>query len=163
MAILAGLSSSPIFRLARSWALLSQRTNATYAALRKLMDPTKNFANYREVLASTNAFVPCIPFLGVTLTDLTFLEEGNASTTKTGTISFAKHVRTGEVIQELLRRQGVAYHLTPVEEVGHALNVWISDGARLGEGELWNLSLALEPKEREDEKLTRLLHESGLL
>jgi len=39
------------------------------------MSYQKNFGNYRDALKMASP--PCIPFLGLYLTDLTFIEDGN--------------------------------------------------------------------------------------
>ena len=163
MAILAALNSAPIHRLNRTWALVSSRTMAVLDHLRNLMSPTKNFANYREMLKSLNP--PCVPFLGFYLTDLTFIEDGNSDTTKSlsglNLINFSKRSKTAEVIKEVQTFQASSYALTSVSELQEFLSASLHM-TRENE-DYYELSLLLEPKEREDEKIARLLHESGFL
>jgi len=80
-------------------------------------------------------------------------------------INFGKRHRAAEVINDIKRWQTKPYNLQPVpgilsfvEESLHAYN----DPERLKD-DLWNLSLEREPREREDEKMARLLQESGFL
>lgn len=61
-AIISGLNSAPIHRLKRTWEMVNTKTIQTLETLNKIMNSTKNFAEYREMLHSVNP--PCVPFLG---------------------------------------------------------------------------------------------------
>jgi son of sevenless-like protein len=61
-AIISGLYSAPIHRLKRTWEMVNSRTVQTLESLSKIMNSTKNFAEYREMLHSINP--PCVPFFG---------------------------------------------------------------------------------------------------
>ncbi|KAL1921320.1 uncharacterized protein VTP21DRAFT_11036 [Calcarisporiella thermophila] len=161
MAIVAGLDSSAIFRLKRTWELVNQKTMLAFSQLKKLMSSAKNFGEYRRVLKASEP--PCVPFLGVYLTDLTFIEDGNPDSLKRSheLINFAKYTKTAEVIRELQRYQITPYSLAPVPEIQLFLRKCLQS-ARAVE-ELYPLSLSLEPREREDEKIARLLNESGFV
>ncbi|RKP06352.1 ras guanine nucleotide exchange factor domain-containing protein [Thamnocephalis sphaerospora] len=137
MAILAGLNSAPIHRLKRTWELVPARTNSTLEVLKNRMNPTRNFSTYREGLHSIDP--PCVPFLGVYLTDLTFIDDGNPDKLpKTDLINFSKYSKCADVISEIQQYQSFC-------------------------SDLYNMSLYIEPREREDEKIGLLLHESGSL
>ncbi|KAJ3324870.1 hypothetical protein HDU76_013312 [Blyttiomyces sp. JEL0837] len=162
MAILAGLNTAPIHRLNRTWELLSAKSQQSLESLRATMDSTKNFSRYRETLHSINP--PCVPFLGFYLTDLTFIEDGSPDMlkgAKPDMINFSKRMKTAEVIREIQQYQNVPYLFTPVPELQQFLKQSFLDTA--DEGDLYNMSLLLEPREREEEKITRLLTESGFL
>ncbi|CAG8769421.1 2943_t:CDS:2, partial [Ambispora leptoticha] len=104
-AIISGLNSAPIHRLKRTWEMVNQKTMQTLEALNRIMNSTKNFSDYRETLHSVNP--PCVPFLGVYLTDLTFIEDGNPDTLKKdrALINFSKRMKTAEVIREIQQYQ----------------------------------------------------------
>jgi son of sevenless-like protein len=161
MSILAGLNSSPIHRLKRTWEAVPQRTTVTLDSLKKTMNPTKNFVEYRDILHSVNP--PCVPFLGVYLTDLTFIDDGNPDQLREAThlINFSKRAKTADVIREIQQYQASPYNLHGIPEIQQFLRKHII-GAR-DQQELYDLSLEMEPKEKEDEKIARLLHESGFL
>lgn len=96
------------------------------------------------------------------MTDLTFIEDGIASVVKnTELINFTKRTKTAEVIRDIQQYQNVPYNLTEVPE----LRDWILDNMRTATDvhEMYNKSLQIEPREREEEKITRLLSESGFL
>lgn len=137
---------------------------------------TKNFAEYRESLHMANP--PCIPFFGksaysvnvnfdchylgsllttgtgVYLTDLTFIEDGIPSIIKkTTAINFAKRAKTADVIRDIQQYQNVPYSLQPVPELQDYI---LSNMQAAGDvHEMYDKSLLIEPREREDEKIVR--------
>ncbi|KKY33357.1 putative cell division control protein 25 [Diaporthe ampelina] len=158
--IISALGTAPIARLKRTWDQVPQKSQAALEALRKLMLSTKNFAEYRESLHMANP--PCIPFFGVYLTDLTFIEDGIPSIIKKTTlINFAKRAKTADVIRDIQQYQNVPYSLQPVTELQDYI---LSNMQAAGDvHEMYDKSLLIEPREREDEKIVRVLAESGFL
>ncbi|KAG2189367.1 hypothetical protein INT44_004509 [Umbelopsis vinacea] len=159
MAILSAFDNSAIGRLRRTWDSVSARTMQTLAYIRKLMGANKNFNEYREIIHSVNP--PCIPFLGIYLQDLTFIEDGNTNFLRKSNqlINFAKRMKTAEVIREIQQYQSSPYFLNAVPELQLFITTHLQSSR--DEETCYNLSLALEPREREDEKIARLLKESG--
>ena len=100
----------------------------------------------------TPTFLFCI--LGVYLTDLTFIEDGIPSIIKkTNMINFAKRAKTAEVIRDIQQYQNVAYSLQPVPELQDYI---LSNMQAAGDvHEMYDKSLQIEPREREDEKIVR--------
>ncbi|CAG8532246.1 22895_t:CDS:10, partial [Racocetra persica] len=160
-AIISGLNSAPIHRLKRTWEMVNARTIQTLDNLNRIMNSTKNFFDYREMLHSVNP--PCVPFLGVYLTDLTFIEDGNPDILKKNQqlINFSKRMKTADVIREIQQYQSVPYNLTPVQEILIFIQSHLQDSRDVSD--LYSTSLDMEPREREDEKIARLLQESGFL
>ncbi|KAJ2906212.1 RasGEF domain-containing protein [Zalerion maritima] len=158
--IISALGTAPIARLKRTWDQVTQRTQGVLENMRKLMASTKNFGEYRETLHASNP--PCIPFFGVYLTDLTFIEDGIPSIIKKTTlINFAKRAKTAEVIRDIQQYQATPYSLQPVTELQDYI---LSNMQAAGDvHEMYDKSLQIEPREREDEKIVRVLAESGFL
>ncbi|KAL8677616.1 MAG: hypothetical protein Q9186_005975 [Xanthomendoza sp. 1 TL-2023] len=158
--IISALGTAPVHRLQRTWSQVNARTMSVLEQMRRLMGSTKNFGEYRETLHLANP--PCIPFFGVYLTDLTFIEDGISSVIKkTNLINFAKRAKTAEVIRDIQQYQNVPYPLKPVTDLQDYI---LSNMQAAGDvHEMYEKSLAVEPREREDEKITRLLSESGFL
>lgn len=157
---MSALGTAPILRLNRTVSQLPKKTQDLLESMRDLIASTKNFSRYREALHAAQP--PCIPFLGVYLTDLTFIEDGIASVVKnTELINFTKRTKTAEVIRDIQQYQNVPYTLSEVPE----LRDWILDQMRSAADvqEMYNKSLQIEPREREEEKIARLLSESGFL
>jgi son of sevenless-like protein len=92
--------------------------------------------------------------LGVYLTDLTFIEDGIPSIIKKTTlINFAKRAKTADVIRDIQQYQNVPYSLQPVTELQDYI---LSNMQAAGDvHEMYDKSLLIEPREREDEKIVR--------
>jgi son of sevenless-like protein len=108
-AIVAGLESSLIIRLKRTFELLSPKTQAAFQIVSKAVDPDKNFTAYRDQLARLNP--PSVPFLGVYLTFLTFIEDGNPNflSGERKLINFGKRMKSAGVLREMQTYQSVPY------------------------------------------------------
>lgn len=93
-------------------------------------------------------------FSGVYLTDLTFIEDGIPSIIKKTTlINFAKRAKTADVIRDIQQYQNVPYSLQPVTELQDYI---LSNMQAAGDvHEMYDKSLLIEPREREDEKIVR--------
>lgn len=123
MAILASLNTSMVLRLKRTWDLVSAKTKARFDELKVVTDHARNYAVLRQRLQDHVA--PCIPFVGMYLTDLTFVDAGNGATRQLpgesgedgiSVINFDKHMKTAKIIGQLQSFQ-VPYRLTPVPEM----------------------------------------------
>ncbi|KAH9933132.1 ras GEF [Epithele typhae] len=155
-AIVSGLNTPPIRRLKRTWEQVNARFMGQLKTCESTIDTNKNFNNYRQTLARIQP--PCVPFIGVYLTTLTRQVAGNM-------INFRKRQKAAEVIQDIKRWQSKPYNFQTVASVLTYLEESFQsylDGVDYGD-QFWNLSLEREPREREDEKMARLLQESGFL
>jgi son of sevenless-like protein len=144
MAILSAFDNGSIGRLKRTWELISTRTMQTLSNIRRLMGANRNFSEYRDIIHKVNP--PCIPFLGIYLQDLTFIEDGNANFLKKSNhlVNFAKRMKTAEVIQDLQQYQSTHYMLTAVPDIQEFIKTHLHSSRE--EEELYNLSLKLEPR-----------------
>ena len=94
--------------------------------------------------------------IGVYLTDLTFIEDGIPSVIKrTDLINFAKRAKTADVIRDIQQYQNVPYVLKSVPDLQDYIlsNMQAASDVH----EMYDKSLQVEPREREDEKITRLV------
>jgi son of sevenless-like protein len=74
--IVAGLESASIYRLKKTWAGLGYADKAKWQKLKVLSNGNKNRLAYRDAAKRVRERQerPAIPFLGVALGDLTFIE-----------------------------------------------------------------------------------------
>ncbi|XP_037625680.1 ras-specific guanine nucleotide-releasing factor RalGPS2 isoform X2 [Sebastes umbrosus] len=79
MAVVSALQSAPIFRLTKTWALLSRKDKATFDRLDYLMSKEDNYKRLRDFISS-QSMVSCIPYLGMYLSDLTYVDSAYPST-----------------------------------------------------------------------------------
>ncbi|KAJ2633937.1 hypothetical protein H4R22_000025 [Coemansia sp. RSA 1290] len=75
MAIKAAIYSAAVMRLKLTWSVLPKKYTIFCRRLHEAMDSDRNYANYRNMLRRSQP--PLLPFLGLYLTDLTFLDDGN--------------------------------------------------------------------------------------
>ncbi|KAL6070234.1 Son of sevenless 1 [Balamuthia mandrillaris] len=76
--VLAGLQCAAVYRLKRTWRKLSRNHKEVMAAftqLKELMSDFGSYKNYRQALVATSP--PCIPYLGIHLSDILHIEDGN--------------------------------------------------------------------------------------
>ncbi|SCV68142.1 BQ2448_263 [Microbotryum intermedium] len=74
-AVLCALNSSTVARLRRTWDALAPKYRVLLDQLRKATDHGRNYAEYRATIRQ--AVPPCLPFVGLFLTDITMSSEGN--------------------------------------------------------------------------------------
>ncbi|CAM4715640.1 unnamed protein product [Leuciscus chuanchicus] len=63
VSVVSALQSAPIFRLSKSWALISRKDKATFEKLDFLTSKEENYNRMREYTRSLK-MAPCIPYLG---------------------------------------------------------------------------------------------------
>ncbi|KAF7186349.1 Cell division control protein 25, partial [Pseudocercospora fuligena] len=163
MSIMCSINSSPVQRLKKTWDLVSKKTKARLDELDKVTDMSKNYNSLRRRLEAPTA--PCLPFLGVYLTDLTFVHAGNpkkrhvpGSMTESGellsVINFDMYTRIAKIISHLQKFQ-VPYRLKAVPEMQTWMEVHL---ARMREGHddmvgtLHRRSLFVEPKDKDGDR-----------
>eukprot|EP00126_Sphaerothecum_destruens_P000575 Sdes_comp10707_c0_seq1m2393 len=77
-AVLSGLQSTPIFRLHKTWSQVGSKRKRQLREMTTLMSEESNYKFYREILEKTQrSGESWIPYLGVHLTDLAFLDYVN--------------------------------------------------------------------------------------
>ncbi|XP_065183097.1 rap guanine nucleotide exchange factor 6-like [Sycon ciliatum] len=77
LAIISGLSYTAVSRLKRTWERVPKKFITNLDEMQQLLDPSRNMANYRELLSSESIKPPFIPFFPIIKKDLTFLHLGN--------------------------------------------------------------------------------------
>lgn len=127
MAIVCALDSTNIKRMRKTWESVPQKTKSVFDELCKVVDVARNYAVLRHRIQSH--LPPCLPFVGVYLTDLTMVDSANPSTRPLSTdvgeisvINLDKHMKTAKIISELQSFQ-VPYRFTEVSE----LQTWMQD------------------------------------
>lgn len=165
MAIMASINSSVVQRLKRTWELVSKKTRARLDELDQVCDMSKNYTALRTRLATPVA--PCLPFVGIYLTDLTFVIAGNPKRRElpgtssnpadprappVSVINFDMYLRMARIITHLHKFQN-PYKLADVPE----MQTWLqAQLARMRQGHdqlvssFHRRSLYIEPKQAAD-------------
>lgn len=108
------------------------------------MDPCKNYKLYREHISSIlNSNNPCIPFMGVYLSDLLFIEEGNPDN-KDEKINFEKRIMYTKIIKQIQFFQQLSYSSNLKED--KIIQKCLENLHSLDNETAYQLSLICEPK-----------------
>ncbi|KAH6572987.1 hypothetical protein BASA62_003165 [Batrachochytrium salamandrivorans] len=128
-----------------------------YKDMADLVSPKFQYANYRRALKEMQP--PAIPFLGVYLTDLTFIELGEPGfLPDSHFVNFDKRRKVYTLIKEIQRYAQVPFSLSalqPIQEFLRKLSerkgtpVGWEESPLMTEDELYEQSLLVEPKEPE--------------
>ncbi|MCJ1473214.1 hypothetical protein MMC13_001865 [Lambiella insularis] len=161
MEIHASLTNTAIYRLAKTWDQVPPKSKAALVNLTDVLGPDRNFSRLRQRLREHTD--TCVPFLGMYLTDLKMVHDGNPALRQlpgTGQsfdnpiqiINFDKHMKTAKIISEIQQFQ-IAYNLKEAPE----LQDWIQhqlaevrstdDTANVTMQKQYRMSLFLEPRE----------------
>ncbi|KAM9586314.1 ras-specific guanine nucleotide-releasing factor 1 isoform 3-T3 [Trichechus inunguis] len=139
--ITSSMNRSAIFRLKKTWLKVSKQTKALIDKLQKLVSSEGRFKNLREALK--NCDPPCVPYLGMYLTDLAFIEEGTPNYTEDGLVNFSKMRMISHIIREIRQFQQTAYKIEHQAKVTHYL---LDQSSVMDEESLYESSLRIEPK-----------------
>ncbi|KAI5953236.1 hypothetical protein KGF54_002607 [Candida jiufengensis] len=144
-AIISALYSSPIHRLRKTWNFASPDSLAHLKNMNKLMNSTRNFNEYRDVLKFIGS-EPCVPFFGVYLSDLTFVFHGNPDflINRTRMINFSKRSKTSEIVSGIDRFKNAGYNFIEIPEIQKYLDSWFDKCPTIEEQ--YKISLSLEKK-----------------
>ncbi|KAI8073143.1 hypothetical protein BC940DRAFT_250624 [Gongronella butleri] len=156
MTIRCALNSAGIARLKRTWdaVLRSTKYKTTYHTIDTIADSERNFAAYRKCLKQ--ATPPGLPFLGIFLSDMVFVDEGNADhRTSTGSshgdlslINFDKYMRMTQMLDQTITRfqQVTYYKLKEIKEIQRYLLECIESVNDSNEEQIYSKSLEIEPR-----------------
>ncbi|ELK36006.1 Ras-specific guanine nucleotide-releasing factor 2 [Myotis davidii] len=139
--IISSMNRSAIFRLKKTWLKVSKQTKALIDKLQKLVSSDGRFKNLREALK--NCDPPCVPYLGMYLTDLAFIEEGTPNYTEDGLVNFSKMRMISHIIREIRQFQQTAYKIEHQAKVTQYL---LDRSFVMDEESLYEASLRIEPK-----------------
>ncbi|SCV04179.1 LAMI_0H14026g1_1 [Lachancea mirantina] len=122
-AIISALYSSPIYRLKKTWSVVPDDVRNVLDRLNMLMDSMKNFVKYREWLKGVHD-VPCVPFFGVYLSDLTFTAQGNPDNLHrtAGIVNFSKRSRVVDILKEISDYQYLRYKFKRYDDIEIFIN-----------------------------------------
>lgn len=148
MAIIAALSGSAVGRLKKTWDAFSKARKKELDELHSIMDTELNWTRYRTALL--NAPPPKIPYLGLILTDLVFIEDGNKDRLPSGHINWVKCECLAASLHQVQLCQQSNYQITPNDTL---VDTYVLEQAKtLTEREAYDRSLVVEPRSTKKKK-----------
>ncbi|XP_029430008.1 ras-specific guanine nucleotide-releasing factor 2 [Rhinatrema bivittatum] len=139
--ITSALNRSAVYRLKKTWAKVSKQIKALMDKLQKIVSSEGRFKNLRETLRKCNP--PSVPYLGMYLTDLAFIEEGTPNFTEEGLVNFSKMRMISHIIREIRQFQQTPYRIEHQPKVTQFL---LDKSLIMDEDTLYELSLKIEPR-----------------
>ncbi|XP_049852214.1 ras guanine nucleotide exchange factor G-like isoform X2 [Schistocerca gregaria] len=139
MAIVSGINQSSVYRLRHTASELSKKDKLILNDLMEKLSSKNSFKNCRGIIKASTP--PILPYLGMYLTDLTFIEQGNKDIVN-GLINFHKRRLVYRVLREIEQYQLTAYNIEQDAKLFPSLLKLTT----LKEADLYSLSLIREPQ-----------------
>lgn len=102
MQIVLALSSSHVSRLKETWQHILPQDKKILGELEQIVVPLKNFHNLRQEFVSIDPEKGCIPFVGLSLSDLTFNNE-RLKLSDTGDVNFEQYKTSASIVKSLIQ------------------------------------------------------------
>ncbi|CAI8009601.1 Rap guanine nucleotide exchange factor 1 [Geodia barretti] len=138
LAILSAIESSPVSRL--DWP---DRVIKSLEEPRALIDNKGSFKNYREAFA--RAKPPCIPYIGLYLQDLTFIEMQPKLLEDGVSVNFTKRWKQFKSVDHIRFAQTKQYNFDPNPDI---LSLFSNFEDFASDEELWTFSNEIKPSAR---------------
>jgi son of sevenless len=140
----SSLNNTSIFRLKNTFSYLTKKELKDLSEILNIVSHSSNFIKHRNALENVEENEGCIPYLGMFLSDLTFIEDGSKNITTNGLINFQKRKRISQTILKIISLQNSVYNFRVVPQLYlYLLNF---DNIIDDENILYSLSLKIEPK-----------------
>jgi son of sevenless-like protein len=144
--VMSGINSATIYRLKKTWEAIPRKHVELYEKLNKYMSTDADFKAMRTAVRTCEP--PCVPFIGIYLTDLTFIQEEAPDfimKDDVRLINFAKCRKFAGVIRDIQTYQNIGYNLEQYDELRNLLmNLPDYD-----DKEMYSMSLLREPRAKQ--------------
>ncbi|XP_063382885.1 ras-specific guanine nucleotide-releasing factor 2-like [Cydia fagiglandana] len=139
--VCAALSNTSVYRLKKTWEKVSKTSKHTIEKMQTIISSECRFRILRDALHRCDP--PCIPYLGMYLSDLSFIDEGTTNYTPDGLLNFSKMRMIAHVIREIRNFQQTPYKIDHIPKVCDFL---LDRNLVIPEERQYTLSLELEPR-----------------
>jgi son of sevenless-like protein len=143
--ITSGLSLAPIYRLKNTWSQLTTEWKTRFEGINRIASRDGSFRAMRQ--AYRNAKPPCVPYIGMYLTDVTFIEDGNQKYTH-GKVNIDKLAALTNLILEVQMRQHDQYTFPKDDDLYNILLKLGGTFNSVDEEQMYQKSLEIEPRNK---------------
>lgn len=145
-AIISAMRSASIYRMTNTWSALHKKDKQTLDRLANLFSDDNNWQNLREYIETLK--LPCIPYLGLFLTDLVYIDLAHPNKTN-GLEPEQRRIKMNNILRIISNYQQSDYSfIIPNEAIQeYLLSIrYIEELQNIFEEEQYKKSLLLEPK-----------------
>lgn len=110
-AVTSALKSASVHRLDKTWSYVSKKERQAFEKLANIFSEDNNWSNLREIIDKLK--LPCIPYLGIYLTDLVFIDLAHPYT-KAGIEPEQREIKMNNILRVISIYQNSDYSHLPV-------------------------------------------------
>jgi len=144
VSVVSGLDNASVFRLKYTKEKIPEEQLTNYNEVKRVMDTANSFKTYRDHLAKS--VPPCIPHIGILLTDLVYIQDGNLDIIDDRLINFHKRRLMIKNILSFNLHQTTPYNYQRVDAIQDYLKNGLQEVDLMDEDALFELSLKVEPR-----------------
>ena len=143
----SALTSSSIGRLTKTWDMCDSKLKKLMDQFNEIALPTKSYQNYRKVLKENETQHNLIPFMGVIIQDLTFIDEGNPNELENGVVNFEKCRMMAEQLLILIKYQNACHSNVKIAPFFKDFIQNINKHKDDDDKKLYDISLKIQPRQ----------------
>ncbi|EGC36093.1 hypothetical protein DICPUDRAFT_32378 [Dictyostelium purpureum] len=159
MEIISGLSNSAVSRLKETWKSLPTRYTNSFNSLQNFLKTDENWKTYRQALKTKET--PSLPYLGLFLQDINFIEDGNSNYLDNDYVNFKKMNLLTSVFSEVQFYQKYPYYSFSTHK--NIQTYLEKDIVILPDKELYAFSKFVESPTNPLNKLSKFMKNSNIL
>ncbi|PRP86488.1 hypothetical protein PROFUN_05270 [Planoprotostelium fungivorum] len=139
LSIIGGLNLGAVQKMSKTWQEVPSQYKDDLTELTSLLTSIGNFRTYRQALKAAER--PAVPYIAVTLKDLTFIEDGNDNFRANGMVNFEKMAMLASAFSQVQSYGQVGY---PFEEDSKLKLMLINLPVILDNNELYRMAALSE-------------------
>eukprot|EP01084_Bolivina_argentea_P046072 84822_1 len=152
-AVCSALKSVPIHRIKKSWKKVATKHIVKFEELKTVFSNSHGYKNLRKLHGEIRERLPAIPYVGMLLIDVRFIEEGNRLINDESGVNFNVLFRHYDSFQRILCFQDVPYSFDDdIIMQNYLLQSFKNDEIDDIEEYIWNLSKNVKKQETEKKK-----------